>query len=342
MRKRLGIAALTVLVLVFLLAFPLSLTPQSRGQRSLITQRISENVLHRLAGNTRPQATAENDAGPVPDSLSMEHILLQMQRPAEQEAALRQLIDSLHNPQSANYHHWLNAAELGQAFGPAPEDVTTVTDWLQSHGFQINVVYPSGMVIDFSGTAGQVRSAFHTAIHYLDVNGSRHVANMSDPQIPEALAPAVAGVVSLHDFQPRAMKRAHAAFTFSSGGSPFQALSPADLATIYNLNPLFAAGTAGQGQTIAVLEDTDLYSTADWDTFRSTFGLSQYTTGTLTTVHPAPANGANNCFAPGVVAGDDGEAILDAEWSSAAAPAASIMVATCASEKRPAAKESRS
>src|ERR1039458_3556626 len=125
MRKRLGIAALTVLVLVFLLAFPLSLTPQSRGQRSLITQRISENVLHRLAGNTRPQATAENDAGPVPDSLSMEHILLQMQRPAEQEAALRQLIDSLHNPQSANYHHWLKAAEFGQAFGPAPEDVTT-------------------------------------------------------------------------------------------------------------------------------------------------------------------------------------------------------------------------
>jgi subtilase family serine protease len=129
------------------------------------------------------------------------------------------------------------------------------------------------------------------------------------------------------------MKRAHADFTFSSGGSPFQALSPADLATIYNLNPLFAAGTAGQGQTIAVLEDSDLYSTADWDTFRSTFGLSQYTSGTLTTVHPAPASGANNCVAPGVVAGDDGEAILDAEWSSAAAPAATIMVATCASTR---------
>src|ERR1035438_4437145 len=331
MRKRLGVAAFTVPVLAFLFAFPLILTAQSRG--SLITQPINENVLHRLAGNTRPQATAENDAGPVPDSLTMEHMLLQMQRPAEQETALRQLIDSLHNPKSPNYHHWLKAAEFGQSFGPAQEDIATVTDWLLSHGFQINVVYPSGMSIDFSGNAGQVRSAFHTAIHYLDVNGSRHVANMSDPQIPEALAPAVAGVVSLHDFQPRAMKRAHAAFTFSSGGSPFQALSPADLATIYNLNPLFAAGTAGQGQTIAVLEDTDLYSTNDWDTFRSTFGLSQYASGTLTAVHPASARGANNCLAPGVVAGDDGEAILDAEWASAAAPAASIMVATCASTR---------
>jgi subtilase family serine protease len=333
MRRRLGVAAFTVPVLVVLLAFPLSLRPQSRGSRSLITQRINENVLHRLAGNTRPQATVENDAGPVPDSLAMEHMLLQMQRPAEQETALRQLIDSLHNPKSPNFHHWLKAAEFGQSYGPAQEDVTAVTDWLQSHGFQINVVYASGMSIDFSGTAGQVRSAFHTAIHYLDVNGSRHVANMSDPQIPEALAPAVAGVVSMHDFQPRTMKRAHADFTFSSGGYPYQALSPADLATIYNLNPLFAAGTAGQGQTIAVIEDSDLYSSADWDTFRSTFGLSQYASGTLTTVHPAPAGGANNCFAPGVVSGDDGEAILDAEWASAAAPAATIMVATCASTR---------
>ncbi len=333
MRHRLGVATLSVPVLAFLLAFPSKLTPQSRGSRLLITQPVNENVLHRLAGNTRPQATAENDAGPVPDSLSMEHMLLQMQRPAEQEAALRQLIDSLHNPKSPNYHHWLTAAEFGQSFAPAQEDITAVTDWLRSHGFQINVIYPNRMLIDFSGTAGQVRSAFHTAIHYLDVNGSRHVANMSDPEIPEALAPAVAGVVSLHDFQPHAMKSAHASFTFSSKGSTFQALSPADLATIYNLNPLFAAGNAGQGQTIAVLEDSDLYSAADWDTFRSTFGLSQYTSGTLTTVHPAPAGGANNCVAPGVVAGDDGESILDAEWSSAAAPAANIMVAACASTR---------
>src|SRR5215831_7682340 len=97
------------------------------------------------------------------------------------------------------------------------------------------------------------------------------------------------------------------------------------------LNPLFAAGTTGSGQTIAVIEDTDLYSSSDWYTFRSTFGLSKYTAGTLTTIHPAPATGANNCLAPGVVAGNDGEAILDAEWASAAGPDAAIVVAACAS-----------
>ena len=106
---------------------------------------------------------------------------------------------------------------------------------------------------------------------------------------------------------------------------------PGDLATIYNLTPLFAAGYTGTGQTIAVVEDTDLYSSTDWTTFRSTFGLSSYTSGSLTTVHPAPASGSNNCADPGVPSGgDDGEAILDAEWASAAAPSAAIQVAACA------------
>ena len=103
---------------------------------------------------------------------------------------------------------------------------------------------------------------------------------------------------------------------------------PADLATIYNLNPLFGAGYSGQGQTIVVIEDTNVYTTSDWTTFRSTFGLSGYTAGSFTQVHPAPGSGANNCSNPGVN-GDDGEAILDAEWASAAAPSAAIELASC-------------
>jgi subtilase family serine protease len=129
------------------------------------------------------------------------------------------------------------------------------------------------------------------------------------------------------------MKRARPQYTFASRGHTYEAVTPGDLATIYNLNPLFAAGTTGVGQTIAVIEDTDLYSSSDWHTFRSTFGLSKYTAGTLTTIHPAPATGANSCLAPGVVAGDDGEAILDAEWASAAAPDAAIVLAACASTR---------
>src|SRR5262249_34566888 len=75
------------------------------------------------------------------------------------------------------------------------------------------------------------------------------------------------------------------------------------------------------------------YNAADWTTFRSAFGLTKYASGSLATLHPAPASGTNNCKAPGVVAGDDGEAILDVEWASAAAPDAKIIVAACANTR---------
>ena len=116
-----------------------------------------------LAGNTRPEAkNPGNDRGPVADDMPMPHMMLQLRRPAAQEQALQALIDQLHDPKSPNYHHWLTATEIGTRFGPAASDIATVTAWLGRRGFAVNLVYPNAMVIDFSGTAGQVRGAFHT------------------------------------------------------------------------------------------------------------------------------------------------------------------------------------
>jgi subtilase family serine protease len=289
----------------------------------LITSSINENALVTLSGNTRAEATAANDRGPVAPDFAMEHMLLQLRRAPAQEQALEKFLEQLEDPKSSNYHRWLTAAEFGQKYGLAEQDLTKITGWLQSHGLTVNTVYPSGMVIDFSGNAGQVREALHTEIHKLSVNGAAHIANLSDPQIPAALAPAVAGVVSLNDFRPRPMNLPRPSYTFTSGGETENAVVPADLATIYNFNPLFAAGYSGQGQTIVVVEDSDLYKTSDWGTFRSVMGLaSAYPEGSLSQVHPG------NCSDPGVN-DDDGESEIDVEWSSAAAPNAAIEMAAC-------------
>jgi Pro-kumamolisin, activation domain/IPT/TIG domain len=302
--------------------------------RPVVTQNIDEGKLVELHGNTRPEAKAENDRGAVGDDLLLEHMLLQLRRPSEKEEELQDYLEDLQEPGSRNYHRWISAHEFGERFGPSDRDLDKITDWLERHHFQVNVVYPSGMVIDFTGTAGQVRKAFHTEIHQIDAKGEKHVANMSNPQIPSALSSLVVGIVSLHDFSPHAlhqMRKALPQFTFPNplGGNDF-ALVPADLATIYNLNPLFSAGISGQGQTIALIEDTDVFSLSDWNSFRSALGLSSYTAATISTLHPAPPNGTNNCKIPGVIAPNDAEAILDAEWASAAAPSAAIKMVSCA------------
>jgi hypothetical protein len=51
-----------------------------------------------------------------------------------------------------------------------------------------------------------------------------------------------------------------------------------------------------------VIEDTDVFSMADWSTFRTTFGLSAYTSASFTQLHPAPPSGPNNCASPGAFA----------------------------------------
>src|SRR5208282_199539 len=297
-----------------------SATPQ-------ITDPINDNDVVAVPGNIRPEATAANDRGQMPDGFPLNHLLLLLRRSPQRERNLEQLIDQLEDPNSPNYHHWLTAEEFGQRFGASPRDVDTIAGWLRAHGFRVNYIYPSAMLIDFSGTAGLVRDAFHTEIHSLSVNGKSHFANMSDPGIPAALSPALEGVVSLNDFRPHPMYLQRADYTVGSG---YELVVPADLATIYDFNPLFAAGYSGKGQTIVTIEDTDVYNyPGDWNTFRSTLGLaSAYPSGSFTQIHPAPGTGGT-CTDPGVN-GDDAEAAVDVEWATAAAPNAAIELASCA------------
>jgi subtilase family serine protease len=94
-------------------------------------------------------------------------------------------------------------------------------------------------------------------------------------------------------------------FTFSNTncGRICFAVTPADIATIYNFNPVFTGGNTGQNQSIYLIEVSDLFSANDWTTFRSTFGPSGLTGASLNTVHPAPPSGPTNCSGDGEVGG---------------------------------------
>jgi subtilase family serine protease len=292
----------------------------------LITQPIDDTQLVTLAGNTRPEANAAHDRGRLADSFPVQHMLLQLKRSPELEHEFALSIESLTDKLSPDFRHWITAIEQGERYGLAQQDLETITGWLRSHGFEVGYVYPNRMVIDFSGTAGEIREAFHTELHELEVKGQLHFANMSDPKIPAALAPAVTGVVSLHNFKPHAFNLRRPDYTFGCS-SPFtttcHALVPADFETIYNLNPLYSAGITGKGETVVVVEDSNSFDT-DWSAYQKKFGLTNYG-GTLTTVHP---NSAGNCTNPGANA-DDVEADLDAEMVTAFAPGAAVELASC-------------
>jgi subtilase family serine protease len=303
--------------------------------QALIRAPVNESDRVTLGGNTPPAATiGARDQGAVDDAMPFEHLLLMLKRGAAAEDALQGRIQALHTPGSSEYHHWLTAEQVGAQFGANPQDVAVLEQWLTSHGFAVNRLYKSGLVLDFSGTAAQIRETFHTEIHRLQMaNGERHVANVSDPQIPAALGAAIVGV-HLHDFfaRPRhtsmqpmhydyTAQRWHPQFTLPYQGSVFDVVAPYDFATIYNLLPLWRAGITGKGITIAAVEDSNLKHPSDWSTFRKTFGLDGFQQATFAQVYPACPNPGQN--------GDEIEAALDVEWASAAAPDAHIVLSAC-------------
>jgi subtilase family serine protease len=342
MNTKFGIISLSIAVALAAAFQPAAVAQGGVHARTLVTRAVNENELVTRGGNVHPAVSWAQDLGKMSDSRALEHLRLQLKRSPEQEAELQAYLDELHNPKSANFHKWGTAAQFVQKFGPSQSDVSAVTEWLTSHGFKVNFITPA-MSIDFSGTAGQVREAFHTEIHYLNANGERHFANVSNPKIPAALADAVLGPVALHDFKPHMLtSKVKPPIKNYTVNADQQLVVPGDMQKIYNYLPLYAAGISGQGQTVILLERTDLYNPGDFLTFRKVFGLTKsYAKGKLVTVHPQPTGspvtapngvefGPETCSDPGVVVGDDGEAAVDVEWASASAPNATIELASCA------------
>ena len=292
-------------------------TFQAPAVPARITQAIDETQLVRLRGNVHPLARPEFDQGAVSDATPMKRMMFLLQRSPEQEAALQQFMTEQMSNESPNFHKWLTPQQFGAQYGPADSDIQTVTGWLASHGFTAVRVAPGRNVIEFSGNVGQVRSAFHTEIHLFSVNGEQRQSNSSDPQIPAALTPVVGGIVSLHNFPSKSMRRVVGQFMHSrktgvttplfttSGGN--YGVGPADFAKIYNI----PASLDGTGGNIAIIGLSDIDVTDAHD-FRALFSLP---VNDPVVVNNGPDPGFNS---------EEGEADLDTQWAGAVAPNATI------------------
>jgi uncharacterized protein (TIGR03437 family) len=242
----------------------------------------------------------------------MSHVLLLFKPSAAQQSDLNQLLASQQNPSSANFHKWLTPEEFGNRFGLSASDTSKVTAWLQSEGLTVKQTARGRNWLAFSGTAAQVSRALGTSIHRYEVNGEAHIANSSEPSVPEAIADVAGGFMGLDDFH---LKAAPTKFvpvpdpSYNRGTAHY--LVPEDFATIYDLAPLYQAGYDGAGQSISIVGASDILL-SDIRSFRTRYNL--------------PANDPKLVpydTDPGFN-GNQVEANLDLEWSGAIAPRATI------------------
>ena len=191
--------------------------------------------------------------------------------------------------------------------------------------------------IVFSGTAAQAENAFQTQIHTFNVKGEIHFANTTPAAIPAALSGIVAGIRGLSDFRPKSHAvHSNPDYTLPLGNNQYNFfLAPGDIATMYDIGPLYTAGIDGTGMTLAVMGQTDVYLN-DLAYFRSGFGLSPINCTTNAHNVITACNTSNFKYVyidaiadpgtPNTVGQHDlPEADIDLEWSGAAARNAQII-----------------
>jgi subtilase family serine protease len=318
MRSTRHFCACGALVVIGLVIPPLA---QSK-QGSRIAQRIDNSETVILKGNLNPRARSQYDQGRVEPDLRLGYITLMLKQSPQQQTQLKHLLAEQQDRSSPNYHNWLTPEQFAERFGVDRDDIHRIVSWLEEEGFAISHVARSRNWVSFTGTATQVEVAFHTEIHRYKVDGEIHFANATEPRIPRALDSVVMGLRGLDDFHPRPMgierdlpnTNGHRWGPDFTDGAGNHFLAPDDLATIYDITPLYNAGFDGSGQRLAVVGQSDI-NLADLEAFRSIFHLS--------------ANDPQQILVPGSTdpgfTKDQGEADLDLEWSGAVAKNATII-----------------
>ncbi len=295
----------------------------------LVTAKVDERNLVQLQGSVSPMVRTAEDRGAVADGFRTDRLLLLLNRPADRKTALQQFLLATHDRSSPQFHQWLTPQQFGQQFGPADADVQAVTRWLGTHGLQATKISQSKAFVEFAGTAGALSSAFHTHIHQFHSQRGDFYANADAVQVPAALAGVIRGLAPLNSLhaQPqiqilgegqtgRGQQHQQPLWTAPNQfgtQNPYEFIvAPEDLATQYDLKPLYQAGVNGTGQTIGIIDESniDLSLVQAYQTL--------YGTGA------APPQVVIDGVDPGDVYQADIEAYLDVEVGGAIAPKATV------------------
>ncbi len=197
--------------------------------------------------------------------------------PLREPAGLRQFIDELYNPNSAQYRQYLTPEQFTERFGPTEQDLQAVVSFLTTNGFTATYTHSNRMLVDVSGTVASIERVFHMRMQrYQHPTEARtFFAPDSEPAIDGAIP--ILHISGLNDYVlPRPMSlvlqpEGPAANAVPQGGTgPSGRYRGTDFRTAYA--PGIPASWNGAGQFVGLLE-FDTYYANDITTYEAQAGL---------------------------------------------------------------------
>ncbi|GCE08100.1 S53 family peptidase [Dictyobacter aurantiacus] len=236
---------------------------------------LPDNVALRLANARLLSSLPLN-----PNTQMTIELVLAMNHPERARA----FIDALHDPHSSSYHHWLATGGFNAFFGPTTAQVQAAKYFLVSSGLTVLPQAPgnSAFLIVARGSVHNVEAAFHVSIRYYQgAGGNVFFSNNTDPQIPASLQGIVIGILGLNNAPaayPRSVKTRPASRRSSQvadygGGPNGSGLTPSQIASIYNADPVYRKlHDWGQRTTLGLFQLSG-YTPSDITVYENTFHL---------------------------------------------------------------------
>lgn len=285
----------------------------SLSERTALPQGVSRRV------------TGATALGHLQGDTALSTMSLVLTPSATQAAALKTLLAQQQDPSSPNYHKWLTPTEFGARFGISDSDLQVLQNWLTSQGLQVLSVAPGRNLIQFSGRASVVESAFSTSFGRYQKNGQRFFENSTAPQIPAAFRGIVTGVTGLTSYRighhtvkhlnPQAASARPDYTGTDSSGNAVHYLTPYDVRQIYGASTLTSSGYNGTGVTIGIIGQSAV----------DTNQLALFQTLTGQTVKAPTLLLVPNSGTSTIYSGDESESESDLEYAGGVAPGANLV-----------------
>jgi subtilase family serine protease len=213
------------------------------------------------------------------------------------------------SPRSPFFRRYLTPEQFGRYFGADPAAYVRTIVSLRQHGFVIDDLPANRTDVIVHAPAATVEAFFQTPIELRLERGRAFYANRYAPVAPAGLPiEAVSGLDDYGFLHPMLRRRPNAVINgyFSWG--------PADMATAYDLNPLYGANLDGKGVTIANAT-CGAALTSDLQLFQRQFALPA---AILTSTElPKGSRVTSTCGGPSGYG--NGESSMDADWALAVA-----------------------
>jgi subtilase family serine protease len=176
------------------------------------------------------------------------------------------------DPDSPLYGRYLTPTQFGARFGANKADYEALRKWATSNGLKVAPRTASRTTVSMSGTAAQFASLFGT--RFASFQTSEHGAGYvmtKDPQLPQALAGKIDGVIGLES----AGNQAWLARPAKKGASPavgtgIDGYAPTDIRTAYDIP---AQTNSNKTEVLALFEENG-YPQSDMTAYNKQYNLA--------------------------------------------------------------------